>query len=673
MVPLPSTATVRRCNNCGNPAKGHPQPMGKKCQQVPLINAQSREAKDRERHKSDESKAKCRERQKTEEVKANCRDRKKNKASLFKAAWTNPLEKNPVTSFTIPAMNKICVDCGAKMFPWELSKPKDDGETFSKCCSYGKVKLQPFTNPSPALQELFNNYSKQSKQFLNNIRMYNGLVAMASKGIRGGKEEDYSSCGNRGPRPFKMSGQMYHRTPSVMFPEQGKPPKYSQIYTYDIRSELDNRVLDAKNKKYDDKIDMKTLKMIQDDLKMNNQYVKKFKSGADIFEANPTENLKMVFKAKGSAGAATKTQDPVITDVCVVAPGDQTEKRDIVLYRNKSSHPDQKEVTEIHQFHPMYDPTCYPLILPGGDDGYSFDSEMTKTDGKKLSELEFYRYHIQARDKNFNTIHKSKRLGQEFLCDQYSKIEGNRLAYLKNHQDDLRVEEYRGLQDALAQAKADKEGTEIEKIGQLIVLPASFTGSPRYMYKHYLDALAIAQREGKFDLFITITGNPNWDGVKENLFPGQVPSDRPDVVNRVFQKVLTELLYDINHGCFGTMKARIHTIEGQFRCLKHAHLLLKLDKSLDLENVDYVIQAQLPDPELDPELYEYVTTYMIHGPCGPGYPSAPCMKDGKCSKGYPKEFNEESALPHEGHGYPIYSRPNNGRTFVKDGFTFDNR
>ena len=244
---------------------------------------------------------------------------------------------------------------------------------------------------------------------------------------------------------------------------------------------------------------------------------------------------------------------------------------------------------------------------------------------------------------------------------------------MKNHQDDLRVEEYRGLQDALAQAKADKTGTELEKIGQLIVLPSSFTGSPRYMYKHYLDALAIAQKEGKFDLFITITGNPNWEAVKENLFEKQTPSDRPDVVNRIFQKVLTELISDIDSGCFGTRKARIHTIEGQFRGLKHAHLLLKLMESITLEDVDKVIQAQLPDPDLDPELYECVTTYMLHGPCGPGYPAAPCMKDGQCSKFFPKDFADGTTLPHNGSGYPIYCRPDNGRVFEKDGFKYDNR
>ena len=69
----------------------------------------------------------------------------------------------------------------------------------------------------------------------------------------------------------------------------------------------------------------------------------------------------------------------------------------------------------------------------------------------------------------------------------------------------MRVELYSGLHDAISKAKADKSGqTEEAKIGQMIVLPSSYTGSPRWMYSHYLDALAIARKYRKLTQFITM-------------------------------------------------------------------------------------------------------------------------------------------------------------------------
>ena len=65
------------------------------------------------------------------------------------------------------------------------------------------------------------------------------------------------------------------------------------------------------------------------------------------------------------------------------------------------------------------------------------------------------------------------------------------------------------------------------------------------------------------------------------------------------------------------------------------------------------------------DLYNLVITHMIHGPCGVRNPSAPCMVDGKCSKGYPKQFRETSCFGHD--GYAEYARPENGRFFFKDG------
>ena len=137
-------------------------------------------------------------------------------------------------------------NCGAKMFPWERSKMKND-KTFSLYCNYGAIKLTPFKDPSPKLKKLFENTSSQSTQFLANIRKYNGLVAMSSKCITG-KLTDFSKFKSRGPNIYKMSGQMYHLLPNVL-PLAGKKAKFSQIYVYDNECEeveLDERLKHVK-------------------------------------------------------------------------------------------------------------------------------------------------------------------------------------------------------------------------------------------------------------------------------------------------------------------------------------------------------------------------------------------------------------------------------------------
>jgi hypothetical protein len=104
------------------------------------------------------------------------------------------------------------------------------------------------------------------------------------------------------------------------------------------------------------------------------------------------------------------------------------------------------------------------------------------------------------------------------------------------------------------------------------------------------------------------------------------------------------------------------------------HLLIWFDDASKIRTpseVDSLVSAQLPDKETHPRLYELVTSKMLHGPCGPGFPNAPCMVDGKCSKNFPKEFCEHTSVGED--GYPKYARPDNGRVYVTKDFTYDNR
>jgi hypothetical protein len=73
------------------------------------------------------------------------------------------------------------------------------------------------------------------------------------------------------------------------------------------------------------------------------------------------------------------------------------------------------------------------------------------------------------------------------------------------------------------------------QVGQRIVLPASFRGSPRFMMQAYQDAMAIVQSKGIPNVFLTFTYNPNWQEIIAELEPNQTAFDRPDLVARVLQ------------------------------------------------------------------------------------------------------------------------------------------
>ena len=64
------------------------------------------------------------------------------------------------------------------------------------------------------------------------------------------------------------------------------------------------------------------------------------------------------------------------------------------------------------------------------------------------------------------------------------------------------------------------------------------------------------------------------------------------------------------------------------------------------------------DKDLDPDLSEIILTNMIHGPYGHTKPSAPCMKDEKCSESFPRSFIQNTETGTD--SYPNYRRRSPG-------------
>ena len=174
-----------------------------------------------------------------------------------------------------------------------------------------------------------------------------------------------------------------------------------------------------------------------------------------------------------------------------------------------------------------------------------------------VSVRDYYCYKFQMRPGIFNPILYGKRLFQQFAVDTYIKIESSRLDYIRDHQDDIRADLYQGLVDSL-HAGEDRA----EAVGKRTVMPSSFIGGPRDMRRRYMDAMALVRRFGKPDIFLTMTCNPNWDEIKRELYPGQTPQDRPDLVVRVFRAKLQELKDKLlKKDILGKVRAHVYVVE----------------------------------------------------------------------------------------------------------------
>ena len=257
-----------------------------------------------------------------------------------------------------------------------------------------------------------------------------------------------------------------------------------------------------------------------------------------------------------------------------------------------------------------------------------------------------------------NPILWGNTLGQQYIVDQFAKSELQRLKYIEFNQKELRAELYSGAKDAMKKSDGDGLGD----VGKKVILPSSFTGGDRYMHQQYLDSIALMQRFGHPHLFITMTCNPDWKEIQENLKPGQTALDQPDLVARVFKHKKQQLIRDLSSEMvFGKLIARTHCIEFQKRGFPHIHLIVWLDieKHMTPEHLDKIICAEIPDEYLKDgkknPLHEAVKKFMLHGPCGQANPTLSCMRDGQhCRYNFPKDYVSATDMSED--GYPHYRR-----------------
>ena len=548
---------------------------------------------------------------------------------------------------------KTCRYCDAYLWP---------SETNHACCGAGKLfdKSNPENEDKgmklvPDLPEemvsLLDNPS-----YTDNIRAYNNAMAMASLG---------SNTPEQGVN-FRVQGKLHHSIGSIGPPPEGEVPKFAALYFYDADHEVENR-MSHQTKKLNPDI----LAILQEVLKRVNPYINSFQQALEIYEKD--DNVKLVLLADKKK--ATKKSAP---SGCLSLP--QGCELAAIMHEDEHEHPDilvytrEGPVQRINPNHRSYDALHYVLLLPHGQDGWV--PRMRGLTGKSISITQFYSFHLQIREGQFNVMLRGKKLSQQYFTDVMSKVERARLQFIRDNQKKLKAEKYQGLMDA-------KDNQDLLNAGRVVILPPTVTGSPRWYIEKLQDTLAIVRKLGKPTLFITVTCNPMWMEITQSLELGERWHDRPDIVARVFKAKLDQMMELITKkNVFGEVTYYVYTIEWQKRKgLPHAHLLLKLaEQPRGPDEIDKLICAELPSEE-EPVLRKKVTNHMLHGPCGALNSKCPCMEpigDSKktaCSKSFPKDFCKNTTV--DDSSFPVYRRrspEDGGETFtMPKGTVVDNR
>ena len=561
---------------------------------------------------------------------------------------TNHMEG--VELYTLGPMDVVCQFCGAIGFK---SEKRNGQVSFGKLCCNGNKTHPGNVLKTPLhrnLVELFTGSTPQARFFRTHIRQFNSQFAMASLII----DHDVTVSNQLGgAAAFRIMGELHRKVGAV----HGSYGRYIQTYFYDVQQQNQQRIA-----AFPQQHQQRALEIV-DKIRValeesNNTYIQTFKSiqqiESDIEQTTgqsiETIQLALHAEKKPSDEHRRRYNLPQCCEVSILMPNEipADAKREVLLeYKSTDNQVRLKTLDDTHR---SYDALGYPLFIIGGADSWCLDYSSAP---KKTTLNAFVSYWMmkRAQPQLCNALHFGQKLFEQWIVDQYCKIEMGRLCYIRQNQTKLRRELYRGVQDAI-------QAGDLSNVGTPVILPATVTGSKRYMHKRLQDALTLTSRFCKPDLFITMTANPKWSEIQDQLPAGFSPQSRPDIVNRVFHLKKSKLIKLIEKDqVFGKLRAYTYTIEFQKRGLPHCHLLVFLEwpsrETITPSFLDDVISAEIPP--ITSSVRELVITQMMHGPCGSLNPNSPCMIDGKCDKNYPKDFSNETIVE-DIDGYPKYCR-----------------
>ena len=504
------------------------------------------------------------------------------------------------------------------------------------------------------LYQLFYNNTKEARYFRNNLRKFNAAMSMASLQVTD------ATLKKGGAAAFKVCGMLYRRVgpmlPSLL-PDLHATCTQIYFLDEDYQAELRaSRFKDAKQRHSIYQYDLAMFKKLHQILKgCQNSYLKSFLSAREYveqhhlnpdnieFEIHPLEPPREIYR--GQLPHPGRFNLPSVPEISILLPNEDhpgAERSVVCQMRQPSTTNEEQSLKFVSEGHRSYEPLQYELLRPFGTDGWNYNTMSGK---HKVSIPEYTRYHMMERKGEESMLHRSKKLFQQYITDQYARAESRSLGYLKSQamQTKLRRDSRYNVMSSILRGQG-----AVEQSGRQTIFPSSHAGSDRWYYKKFQDVMAIVGKHGKPHLWITNTMNVNSKDVKDQLRAGETVYDRPELLVRLFRIKNDAMLDDIiKDQIFGKVVAYVTVIEFQKRGAPHSHTLIWLeDFDMTVKNIDNMISAEIP-PE-DSPLHPLVQEFMLHR-CGQW-----CQQDGACKDHFPFDFLNETFIAED--AYPQYRR-----------------
>jgi hypothetical protein len=273
---------------------------------------------------------------------------------------------------------------------------------FSLCCENGKVLLPNLPATPQELEVLLTSKENSAVKFLDQIHMYNSVLAFTSLGAK----VDESVIGGLGPYSFRIQGELYHKIGSLC-PTEGQWPQFAQLYIHDTKHERQNRHAVMPS------LDPMMLDRLLTMMYNINPYVEVFKMARDMMATEGAlVDLKLHLIASRTKDAR-RYNVPTADEVATLMVGDGSQavdRREVVLAQQAG--PFQR----ISELHVGYVALHYPLLFPYGEDGWhpniplkgvvgdvdldddhAEESELQRKDCN-VTMAQFYGYRFQHRD-----------------------------------------------------------------------------------------------------------------------------------------------------------------------------------------------------------------------------------------------------------------------------------